>query len=131
MLRFLRCAGYRSAPTFLASLEWLPLDGSAPCTLALAQEFVRDAKDAWTHVVEELKRASGNDAPAESLTRLAATLGACVGELHAALASRPDDPDFAPEPLSEADLAAARAGSAARLEAAKELLAEGGAEIAA
>lgn len=120
MLRFLRHAGYRGAPAFLASLEWVPADGSAPRTLALAQEFVRDARDAWEYVTDVLREAP-DDVP-ETLARLAATLGARTGELHAALASRRDDSVFAPEPLLDADLAAARAGSMKRLDAAEGLL---------
>jgi maltose alpha-D-glucosyltransferase/alpha-amylase len=42
-------------------------------------------------------------------------LGGRVGELHAALAARPEDPDFAREPLAGSDLAAARTGSLGRL----------------
>ncbi len=122
MLRFLRRAGYRGAPAFLSALEWVPADGSQPRTLALAQEFVRDARDAWAHAVGELRRAPGEGALPESLTRLAATLGGRVGELHAALASRRGDPDFAPEPLTGADLAHARASSLKRLEEAARLL---------
>ncbi|HEX2612871.1 MAG TPA: phosphotransferase [Fibrobacteria bacterium] len=121
MLRALRRAGYHGAPLFLSTLEWVPKSGLG-VTLALAQEFLRDAKDAWAFAVDALTNSLREERLPDALTRWAATLGARVGELHAALASRPDDPDFAPEPLTDSDLAAARAGSLSRLAAGAEVL---------
>ena len=131
MLRFLRHAGYRDAPVFLASLEWAP-DAAADAggtesareavTLAVAQEFVRDAELAWEFWVRELEVALRADSVPPALLQSAAMLGASVGALHATLASRPDDPDFAPEPLMATDLDAARAGSLARLDTAAGVL---------
>jgi maltose alpha-D-glucosyltransferase/alpha-amylase len=129
MLRFLReRTDCRSVPAFVSTLEWIPGDGGPALTVALAQEFVAGAA-AWDFALERLGkvlRSPGTDIPGE-LTAWATQLGACVGELHTALASRPDDPaesNFAPQPLTAADLDAARAGNTRRMEAGAEALGE-------
>lgn len=116
MARFLRHrAGFTHTPALLGWVDHIPPEGP-PTTLAAAFAFVANQGDAWTHVtealgrdLEEYERAihSGTEvadfAPA---LQLAPVLGARTAALHGALASDVDDPAFAPEPITRADLAA-------------------------
>jgi trehalose synthase-fused probable maltokinase len=117
MLRFLReRTGFRGVPGFRSSLEWMP-DGGTPATVALAQEFVA-GENAWEYALANLRPVfarSGAEIPVD-FTAWVARLGTCVGTLHAALGSRPDLPEFAPEPLTAADVEAVRARTRALLD---------------
>jgi maltose alpha-D-glucosyltransferase/alpha-amylase len=103
---------------------------AAPVTVAILQQFVPNAGDAWRHTREEVRRyfdralakhQEGVDADVSEhsvldLTReeppvlvgemlgsyveFARLLGRRTAELHMALASRDDDPAFAPEPVT-------------------------------
>jgi maltose alpha-D-glucosyltransferase/alpha-amylase len=110
------------------ALEYRP-DRSAPMTVAILQGFVPNQGDAWRYTLDNLDRyfeatlAQQTEVhatvPQESLLALAdeelpslaseligpyvesaRLLGQRTAELHIALASDPDDPDFAPEPFS-------------------------------
>jgi maltose alpha-D-glucosyltransferase/alpha-amylase len=120
-------------PRVAGALEHHP-PGSDPTTLALLQELVPNDNDGWHHAVDELasyyERASNrepitpDDRPllhlAESMPPpevaevigdyldSAATLGRRTAEMHLALASKPDAPDFAPESFTATDAAALR-----------------------
>lgn len=109
--------------------------GSPPVTLALLQERIPNQGDGWTHALDALGRfylrCSGqplrtaeerslvelaeSPPPAEALQTIghylhaAATLGRRTAEMHIALASKPDTPDFAPEPFTARDIAALNA----------------------
>jgi 1,4-alpha-glucan branching enzyme len=121
--RFLTEVRYPHTP---ALQGWVELRrGDAPsCTVGLLHAFVPNRGDAWTHALEVLEEwlasASHRDAapprlpPGDLVTRassalpadaasvlgaygpLAEKLGRRVGEMHVALASRADDPAFAP-----------------------------------
>jgi maltose alpha-D-glucosyltransferase/alpha-amylase len=109
--------------------------GSDPMTLAILQALVPNQGDGWGHALEELGRclervqrqahrpdpapderplvelAAAEPPPAAremigAYLDAAATLGRRTAELHRALAADPYDPAFAPEPMTEADLAA-------------------------
>ena len=123
--------GFDRVPAFAGSLEYHPEDGSPPMTLAMLQGFVTNEGDGWKWTLEELDRyyetvagvpfpeASAEipnplelpEAPPSQLAKdhvgiyldAAATLGRRTAELHKALASKPDEPAFAPEPLTAAD----------------------------
>jgi maltose alpha-D-glucosyltransferase / alpha-amylase len=121
-------------PAVAGGLEYHPAD-AAPRTLAILQALVPNQGDGWRHVIDELARyydrASGrmygpdpvqpdprppvelaaSAPPPEALEIIggylhtAAVLGRRTAEMHLALARDPRDPAFAPEPLTDADLA--------------------------
>jgi maltokinase len=71
--------------------------------VAILQQFVHNVGDGWGWLLEQL-RAGTSDAIAS--LRL---LGQRTAEMHLALAAGEDDPDFAPEPFTNADLEAMQA----------------------
>jgi maltose alpha-D-glucosyltransferase/alpha-amylase len=99
---------FRHVPRLAGWVEYEGADG--PATLAVLQEFVANAGDGWRHVLTALRErlpaaaSSGPDAP-DPLVEDVRRLGAITGGLHAALASDDTDPDFAPEPITPADVA--------------------------
>ena len=126
---------FNRIPPFAGSIEYEPIADSEPATLAMLQGLVANEGDGWTSTVEELGRyfearapvpfpQNLNDElgdplelsehPASQLARdhlgiyldSAATLGRRTAELHLALALPTDDPAFAPEPLTAANLEA-------------------------
>jgi trehalose synthase-fused probable maltokinase len=101
-------------------------------TLAVLQAFVSGTRDGWTWTLGALhdfyaaaeaeSRTLRADLTAGAVAGLAGPylagarrLGEVTGELHGALASAPGDPTFAPEPVTETDLAAWRAAVEAEL----------------
>jgi maltose alpha-D-glucosyltransferase/alpha-amylase len=114
--RFLtEVAGYQNTPALLGSVEHVAADGTSTA-LAILQRFVRNQGDAWSWSTETLKReldaaafipedgsTSLEDALADYLP-IIRMLGQRTAELHLALAVPTDDPAFAPEPLTEADV---------------------------
>jgi trehalose synthase-fused probable maltokinase len=115
ILRFLReRTTYRHVPRFEASLEWTR-EGHIPVTVALMQERVEARGDAWEYTLENLRASAASGAPDAAFTAWVSLLGRRVAELHAALGSAPDLPDFAPEPLTLADLDHLRTGTRALL----------------
>ena len=89
MARFLTAHGYRGSPKFVAALE------HGGRSLAVMFDFVANRGDAW-------KLATEGDP--DAFAGHAKLLGKRTAELHAALASEPNDPAFAPEPISREDL---------------------------
>jgi maltokinase len=75
--------------------------GDETIALAAMQEFVPNAGDGWTWLLQELRGIS-----AESLADVVDAirlLARRTGELHVALASDPENRSFAPEPFTEHD----------------------------
>jgi maltose alpha-D-glucosyltransferase/alpha-amylase len=133
---------YRNTPRLLASLAWEPSAGEA-CALAVAHEFVAGAEDGWRWTLAELRElardardaagtgdlpggaaAGPGDLPPRAAVSLGALrrLGQRTGQLHAALASDPRDPAFAPEPITGADILAWAGGIHRQVEAARAAL---------
>jgi maltose alpha-D-glucosyltransferase/alpha-amylase len=126
--RFLAAKEFAHTPTLAGALEYS--SGDNRFTLAVVHEFLPHARSAWDYTLESLGRyydriaswvAQGHsapplsadplnllkqDAPAEITESIgtylesARLLGERIGELHLALASAPDDPDLASEPLT-------------------------------
>jgi len=123
-------------PLFAGSIELEQATDAEPATLAMLQGFVANEGDGWKWTVEELDRyfetcaplrfpenASAevgdstalSDHPVSEVARdhlgiyldAATTLGRRTAELHLALSSPSDDPEFAPEPLTAEDFQAA------------------------
>jgi maltose alpha-D-glucosyltransferase / alpha-amylase len=110
-------AGYANTPALLGSLELIAESGD-PSLLAIAQQYLFNQGDGWHLMVEYLDRAlearalAGDGEPGEELAAfdheqnlaLAGRLGRRVAELHRAFARPTDDPAFAPESVTRADL---------------------------
>jgi maltose alpha-D-glucosyltransferase / alpha-amylase len=117
---------YRNAPPFLGAMELR--EGDACTTLAVVHGFVQNQGDAWTvtnayldRFIDE-QRLLTPDAPTgsdelSSYLPWMRQIGRRTAELQNALASRPDIPDFAPEPVTSDDMAKWSAGLAQRAEA--------------
>ncbi|HET7341192.1 MAG TPA: hypothetical protein VFL90_06995 [Methylomirabilota bacterium] len=115
MSRYLtEVAGFANTPPLAGALEYLAADGSV-ATFAVAQALVRDAQDGWRWLLERLGRGDG------ALPALAG-LGRRTAELHLALARPTADPAFAPEPITEADVAAWSEAVQRQLDAARAAL---------
>lgn len=118
--RFLtEVANFPNTPAFLGAMEYAPKQGE-PMALAIALAFVPNQGDAWNVVVDSLDRAfqdiallQEEDENAAAVLEeklgafpldLAGKLGARTGELHKAFATLTDDPAFAAEPTTDADI---------------------------
>jgi maltose alpha-D-glucosyltransferase / alpha-amylase len=124
MGRYLSKAGFANSPPYLGAIEYVD-DGGTPTTLAVAFEHVRNQGDGWTVVVDALDReledetlsGDGNGRGVPYSLSLVETIGRRTGELHRALAlADANDPDFAPEPVTAADLDDWRVRALARAE---------------
>ncbi len=98
---FARQAPWAAAPRLRGWLDHLPSAGGPPTTLATVHDFVADHRSAWEVLLEIVAGGAleaGAPAPArDDLLGLVAALGRTTGDMHHALASRPDLAAFAPE----------------------------------
>jgi maltose alpha-D-glucosyltransferase/alpha-amylase len=88
-------------PALVGWAEYRAPDGTA-APVAVLQHFVPNQGDGWAHVLRTISGEEGH--PAGDLVSEIADLGRTLGELHLALASRPDVPAFAPEPIGPDDV---------------------------
>jgi maltose alpha-D-glucosyltransferase/alpha-amylase len=99
-------------PPLVGWAEYHAPDGSA-APVGVLQRFVPNSGDGWAYVLRLAATLSNGGATAadasQRLVADVAALGRTLAHLHIALASRPDIADFAPEPITDADLAAWRA----------------------
>jgi maltose alpha-D-glucosyltransferase/alpha-amylase len=122
---------FRNVPPLAGYLEYLSETG-ASASLGILQGYVANQGDAWQFTLQALAEYYGKvpqwvslgaseishaqllalcaqALPEEATQRIgpyldsAALLGRRTAELHLALASAPEDPDFAPQPFSESD----------------------------
>jgi maltose alpha-D-glucosyltransferase/alpha-amylase len=112
--RFLTEAGFANTPALLGSVELI--EGEQRSAIAIVHQFVANQGDAWTvtaayidRFVDEQRLLTGTEHPGESeeqapYLRYMAQTGRRVAEMHVALASRSDHPDFAPEPVNSDDV---------------------------
>ncbi|MBA2447375.1 MAG: hypothetical protein H0V51_05045 [Chloroflexi bacterium] len=121
MLRFLAEHGnFDRIPTLEGWIEYRAPDG-AQTSLGVLQRFVPNHGDGWTWMLRELDLLPGRgegyseggdiDAHMGAVTEL----GRVTAGLHLALASS-DGPDFAPEPITSADVQAWHLGITVRLD---------------
>nr|USU32268.1 maltose alpha-D-glucosyltransferase [Methylobacterium sp. OTU13CASTA1] len=116
--RFLtETAHFSNTPALLGVVEHVDPDGIRTA-IAVLQKFVPNQGDAWTLMLEGLRRdfdtvvlAPESEAPTpdeafESHLRWAVLLGRRTAEMHNAFAVETDDPAFAAEPFEHADLQA-------------------------
>lgn len=128
MNRFLALRGdFVNLPPLTGAVSWLPAEGGE-CTLAIAQRFVENTGDLWAWTQDFLKSfldalPPGEDPAEETFVTKrcreyldqTARLADVLADLHRTLQSTPDDPAFAPQPVTPADLgvwsAAMRSGA--------------------
>jgi maltose alpha-D-glucosyltransferase/alpha-amylase len=108
-------AGFRNAPPTLGVIEHVAADGEVTA-VAVLQRFVRNQGDAWSWTLNVLMRImdalaftsnenlAGLEEGFESYLPHMRRLGMRTAELHKALATPTDDPAFAAEPLTLADV---------------------------
>jgi trehalose synthase-fused probable maltokinase len=97
LLHFFATHGFENVP---ALHGWWSYAGPLMnASLGMVQEFVPGAVDGWTLALDELR-----SDPALFLDRVR-RLGEVIGQMHAVLASEPDDPAFSPEDGSQESLA--------------------------
>jgi trehalose synthase-fused probable maltokinase len=105
---FLAAAGFTDTPAVAGSLTYAPDDGE-PTAAAMLQAFVPSGGDAWASML----RALATDP--DVATAQARTIGRLTAAMHAALASRPDDPAFPARAASVVETAAWRASAEQQL----------------
>jgi maltokinase len=91
---FLARRGFTATPPLLGGIA---LEGAVNATAAVANRFVRVESDGWSYLLSAFRK---GELPLEEIREL----GTKVGEMHAALASDPADPAFAPESIIREDL---------------------------
>jgi maltose alpha-D-glucosyltransferase / alpha-amylase len=113
--RFLtEVAGFANTPALLGSVELV--EGNQTSAVAIVHAFVENQGDAWTvtsayldRFVEEQRLLAASEHPGENeeqvpYLRYMSQTGRRVAEMHLALASTGEFPDFAPEPTGPADV---------------------------
>lgn len=111
-------AGFENTPPYLGSLAWVDEDGSSTA-LAAAYGFVANQGDGWTHTLDTLEReverlvlsAMGETlvVPEDAFELYASDvhqLGIRTAEMHNALATPTQDPEFSAEKVKKSDLKA-------------------------
>jgi maltose alpha-D-glucosyltransferase/alpha-amylase len=137
MGRYLTQLGYANAPPMLGEVTRIGQDGTR-YTMIMLQQFMHNQGDAWQWTLDTLGRAIQQSSVTESaastvhasdlsdpqidLTELATMLGRRLGEMHAALATPTDNPDFSPETAGQEDVDAWAQGARAQLDAAFGIL---------
>jgi predicted trehalose synthase len=92
LLDFFGRRGFESVPKLWG---WWAYDSpELHASLGVVQQFVPGAVDGWALALDELGSGS------ETFVRRLRRLGQVIGQMHAVLASDPDDPAFAPEESS-------------------------------
>jgi maltokinase len=104
---FLTDAGFADTPALAGSLSYRT-DGLSAAA-AMLQEYVPSTGDGWAAMLDALA-----DDPGRA-TGIAVELGALTGRMHAALASRPDDPAFPARLATGDDTALWRASAESQL----------------
>jgi maltose alpha-D-glucosyltransferase/alpha-amylase len=116
---FLAKAGFPNIAPVAGSIEYLPRESGERCVAGILHGFVAHGTEAWYYTQDQLglyfetALARGPAGPPEAGSDELATeligsyletirlLGRRTGEMHAALASDPEDPVFAPEPFTD------------------------------
>ena len=131
MTRYLTAVGYANTAPLLGEVVRFAKDGT-PHTLAIVQGVIHNQGDAWTWVLDNLRRAVEDAALIEGeaspdyqvLTTFVGTIGRRLAELHRALASPTDDADFQPVEADDEAVAGWRRSVGDQVTGALDLLAE-------
>jgi maltose alpha-D-glucosyltransferase/alpha-amylase len=103
-------------------LEYVPDDAAeAPTVLATIHDAVPASVSAWDRLGPLVAGGGLHGPDRDRLLAIVARLGLATAAMHAALASRPDIPAFAPEPATPRHWQAEAAGMVARLAAVARL----------
>ena len=105
---FLTGVGFDGTPPVAGSIHYLP-DGGRPSAVAMLQALVPATGDAWQSMLDALR-----DDPERGVEQ-AAAIGRLTAELHRALASRPDHPDFPARTAMPSEAASWRASAERQL----------------
>ncbi|MFC7513822.1 maltose alpha-D-glucosyltransferase [Herbaspirillum sp. GCM10030257] len=141
MGRYLTSLGYANAPPMLGEVTRIATDGT-PYTMIMLQRFIHNQGDAWQWILDTLTRwiqqttitetISGTETttelaemsnPGDDLVEISAVLGRRLGEMHNALATPTDNPDFAPEAATADDAEEWAVGARRQIEAAFAVMA--------
>jgi maltose alpha-D-glucosyltransferase/alpha-amylase len=135
MGRALTARGFEHAPPLFGEIVRVNADGEC-FTLGVAQGFVRNQGDAWSWMLDYLKRAidalgmqDAADEKADLLTdceSFSATIGRRLGEMHLVLAQSTDDQAFAPAVATAADASGWAERAEQRLQEALDAISERG-----
>ena len=108
--------GFEAVPRLAGFAELVTADGAA--TVALAQEYLPDAADAYESTAERLTAwiLAPGEVTVEFATEEAAVLGDLTAYLHAALATGRGQPDFEPREAGRDDLRAWYRAATAQLQ---------------
>jgi maltose alpha-D-glucosyltransferase / alpha-amylase len=119
-------AEFANTPALLGSCELV--EGEQHSAIGVVHAFVQNQGDGWTvtsgyldRFVDEQRLLATSEQPSESeqlapYLRLISQTGRRLAEMHLALASRDDIPDFAPDPVRPEDVTAWRGEIRARAE---------------
>ena len=103
-------------------LEYVPSDAAeAPTVLATIHDAVPASESAWDRLGPLVAGGGLHGPDRDRVLAIVGRLGRATAEMHAALASRPDIPPFAPEPATTRHWQAEAAGMVARLAAVARL----------
>jgi trehalose synthase-fused probable maltokinase len=105
---FLTDVGFTGTPPVAGSIHYLP-DAGRPSAVAMVQGLVPVTGDGWETMTDALRHA-----PESGVTQ-ASAIGRLTAELHRALASRPDHPDFPARAASLSEAASWRASAERQL----------------
>jgi maltose alpha-D-glucosyltransferase/alpha-amylase len=92
--RFLTEVGFPNIPAMAGAVLYRR-EAGRNAALAMLQAYVPNQGDAWNHALTEV---AADTPDLDRYRPLAELLGQRTAEMHLALASRPQDPAFAPEP---------------------------------
>ncbi len=131
MTRYLTTVGYANTAPLLGEIVRFAKDGT-PHTLCIVQGVIQNQGDAWTWVLDNLRRAVEDAALIEGeaspdykvLTTFVGTIGQRLAELHQALASPTDDADFQPVEADDEAVAGWRRSVGDQVTGALDALAE-------
>ena len=97
-------AHFRHVPALLGTVRLVDRDGATTYAV-IAQQYVPSTGDGWAWALASLEEhVAAPDGTPPAFARDAARLGEITRGLHDALASAPDDPTFAPEPITSIEL---------------------------
>ena len=93
---------FRAMPLIRGSLTHVSADG-VQSTVGVLHDWVENRGDGWQHILASLRELpAGNQR--DVVLRDLFTLGEITADFHAALATDAEDPAFAPEPVTKADV---------------------------
>ena len=98
---------FAHVPALLGTVAFVDADGAA-MVAGMLQALVPGARDAWAVGLDAARAylRAGGDAPPNPFADEMRTLGRITRELHEALATVADEPAFAPQPATRADVQA-------------------------